>query len=98
VPEEGIESDPRGTPATTRADSRGKSVPRVDASGPSAPPIGPTGGPSDADLERGILDALARGLDDTAKVLTAQLKARQQARLPANVVPIVTAKARRRGA
>jgi hypothetical protein len=85
-------------PAVTHADSRGESKREPVASGHAAARIGPSSGPSDADLERGILDALARGLDDTAKVLTSQLKARQQARLPAKVVPIVTAKTRGQGA
>jgi len=53
--------------------------------------------PSDADIERGILDALARGLDGVAKSLAGQLDERRRARVPANVESIEQARARRNG-
>jgi hypothetical protein len=53
--------------------------------------------PSDDDLERGILDALARGLDGVAKSLSSRLDERRQARLPANVHPIERARSRGKG-
>ncbi len=69
----------------------------------SAPQTGPTeqargnagaiDEPSDADLERGVLDAVRAGLGDVARVLAAQLEARQRARIP-NVVALDS---RRRG-
>jgi hypothetical protein len=36
--------------------------------------------PSDAELERGILDAVRAGLADVARVLSGQLEARQRSR------------------
>ena len=44
-------------------------------------------GPTDAELERGILDAVRLGLADVAKTLATQLDERRRARTPANVVP-----------
>ena len=52
--------------------------------------------PSDAELERGIVDAVRNGLGDVARVLAGQLEARQRAR-SGNVVHLDAAK-RRRGA
>jgi hypothetical protein len=42
--------------------------------------------PSDVELARGLLDALARGLDDVARTLANVLAERQRARRPANVL------------
>ncbi len=53
--------------------------------------------PTDGELERAIVTALTRGLDGVAKTLTAQLEARQRARLPANVEQLDRARARRGG-
>jgi len=44
--------------------------------------------PSDAELERGILDALRLGAVDVARTLNAQLETRRRTRLPSNVVPL----------
>jgi hypothetical protein len=44
-------------------------------------------GPTDAELERGILDAVKLGLLDVARTLSAQLDERRRARRPANVLP-----------
>jgi len=46
--------------------------------------------PTDAELERGILDAFRRGLDDVARTLAAQLEDRRRARVPGNVVNLAT--------
>ena len=43
---------------------------------------------SDSDLERAIVNAVMRGLDDVARVLAAQLQERQRSRVGANVVPL----------
>jgi hypothetical protein len=51
---------------------------------------------TDAELERGVLDALAKGLDGVAKTLAEQLRARQAARAPANVVALDQSKRRGR--
>jgi hypothetical protein len=47
--------------------------------------------PSDAELERGILDAVRLGLGDVARTLSAQLDARRS-RAPSNVVAIASRK------
>ncbi len=52
--------------------------------------------PTDAELERGILDAVRLGLGDVARTLSGQLEARRAARLPKNVTPIEAAKRRER--
>jgi hypothetical protein len=44
--------------------------------------------PTEAELERGIVDAVRLGLSDVARTLSAQLEDRRQARLPANVYGI----------
>ena len=48
---------------------------------------GPMLGPSDAELERGILDAVRMGLPDVARTLSAQLEERRRARAT-NVIPL----------
>jgi hypothetical protein len=53
--------------------------------------------PSDAAIEAGILDALARGLDDVARALATRLTDRRSART-GNVVVALDAAKRRRGA
>jgi hypothetical protein len=65
----------------------------VDAGSPEIAPAkcanaqsAPNPEPSDAELERGIVDAVRAGLGDVARVLAVQLEARQRARVPANVV------------
>lgn len=52
------------------------------------------GGPSDAELERGILDALRHGLVEVAKTLGAQLEGRRHARA-GNVVALPSANSAR---
>jgi hypothetical protein len=42
--------------------------------------------PSDAELERAIVEAVMRGLDGVAKTLAAALDERRRARIPDNVV------------
>jgi hypothetical protein len=44
--------------------------------------------PAEADLERGILDAVRLDLSDVARTLSARLEDRRRARLPANVYGI----------
>jgi hypothetical protein len=46
------------------------------------------------DLERGILDALSKGLDGVAKSLSARLDERRRAR-PANVIDLNERRGRR---
>jgi hypothetical protein len=53
--------------------------------------------PTDAELERGIVDAVRQGLGAVAKVLAAQLEARQHARVPANLASLDEARAKRKG-
>jgi hypothetical protein len=57
----------------------------------AGPAEGPTdangGGPSDAELERGILDAVRMGLADVARTLSAQIEERRRARA-GNVVAL----------
>jgi hypothetical protein len=53
-------------------------------------------GPADAELERGILDAVRMGLADVARTLSAQLDDRRLARVPDNVRPIGDARPRGR--
>lgn len=48
--------------------------------------------PTDAELERGILDAIRAGALDVARVLGVQLEDRRRARVPANVVPLDVAR------
>ena len=43
--------------------------------------------PTDAELERGILDAVRLGLGDVARTLSAQLEDRRRSAQPSNVVP-----------
>jgi hypothetical protein len=62
---------------------------------PALPRSAAASEPSDADIERGILDALARGLDGVAKSLAGQLDERRRARVPANVESIEEARAKR---
>lgn len=83
---EGEPTDSRDIEKTSPIDdaSRDLSEPEGQSRG-SARAIGE---PSDADLERGILDAVRAGLTDVARVLAAQLEARQKARVPANVVDL----------
>jgi hypothetical protein len=50
--------------------------------------------PTDAELERGVLDALAKGLDGVAKSLSAQLDARRRARVP-NLLDLAEERERR---
>ena len=52
--------------------------------------------PSDAELERGILDAVRMGLADVARTLAAQLDGRRMARLPDNIRAIGVARSRGR--
>jgi hypothetical protein len=54
--------------------------------GPVADLARPGEGPTDAELERGILDAVRAGLFDVARTLSAQLEDRRRAR-GGNVVP-----------
>ena len=56
-------------------------------SGALPPRSAAASGPSDAELERGILDAVSLGLGDVARTLAAQLDERRRARRPANVLP-----------
>jgi len=52
----------------------------------------PESGPTDAELERGILDAVRMGLADVARTLSVQLDHRRMARVPDNVRPIGAAR------
>jgi hypothetical protein len=52
--------------------------------------------PTEAELERGILDAVRLRLSDVARTLSAQLEDRRRARLPANVYGIDGGRRRRR--
>jgi hypothetical protein len=78
-----------GTPATPKAsdtieqDSAPSvsSMARVDAASGALPPgFAAASEPPDAELERGILDAVRTGLADVARTFAAQLEARQRAR------------------
>jgi hypothetical protein len=62
---------------------------------PSLPRPAATVEPTDAELERGILDAVRAGLGDVARVLAAQLEARQRARA-GNVVELASRRTRSR--
>jgi hypothetical protein len=53
--------------------------------------------PTDAELERGILDALAKGLDGVAKALSARLNDRQRARAKASGLVSLAEERERRG-
>jgi hypothetical protein len=53
---------------------------------PSLPRPAAASEPTDAELERGILDAVRLGLADVARTLSVQLEERRRNRLPANVV------------
>ena len=71
-----------------------KASPEDDgASGALPPRSAAASEPTDAELERGILDALAKGLDGVAKALSAQLDERRRSR----VGNLVDLNARRRG-
>jgi hypothetical protein len=48
--------------------------------GPTADPGRPDAGPSDSELERGILTAVRLGLGDVARTLSAQLEERRTGR------------------
>jgi integrase len=73
-------------PPSTHSDETSRaSRPFADAPMPSALPVTE---PTDAELERGILDAVRIGLGDVARTLSAQLTERQRARVPANVVDL----------
>jgi hypothetical protein len=65
-----------------------ESSPR-DGGDPQGPPPRPAAAsePTDAELERGILDALAKGLDGVAKALALRLDERRRARA-GNVVDL----------
>jgi hypothetical protein len=56
----------------------------------------PIGEPTDAELERGILDAVRLGLDDVARTLAAQLDDRRRSHIPHNVVDYSAERSRRR--
>ena len=51
--------------------------------------------PTDAEMERGILDAVRLGLSDVARTLSTRLDDRRRARLPANVIEIDDGRRRR---
>jgi hypothetical protein len=61
---------------------------------PKPPAVAGRAEPSDAELERGIVDAVRAGLAGVARVLAAQLEARQRTRLPNNVESIERARLR----
>jgi hypothetical protein len=76
VPQEG---DSPGIEKTSPAsDPSEPEIARVDQA------VGQSRGnePTDAELERGVLDALSKGLDGVAKTLSEQLSTRQRARVP----------------
>ena len=90
---------PRGQIEDTRDIE--KTSPIGDPSQPETAPldhaVGQSRGnePTDAELERGILDAVKMGLADVARTLAAQLEARQRARA-GNVVALDPSKRRGR--
>jgi hypothetical protein len=72
------------------------SMARVDAASGALPPrFAAASEPPDAELERGILDAVRMGLADVARTLAAQLDARQLA-TGGKVVPLDQSKRRGR--
>ena len=82
-----------GGPAEVRAASQDSAESTGDEARPSAevgdlpPHSAAASEPTDADLERGILDAVRLGLGDVARALAGQLEGRQRARA-GNVLPI----------
>ena len=82
---------------TIRQDSAGLEMgePPVGAGLLTPPPhFAAASGPTDAALEHGVLDALARGLDGVSRTLAALLDERRRVRLPANVLPFPAERAR----
>jgi hypothetical protein len=69
-----------------------EALPTSAAEGGPLPRSAAASEPSDAELERGILDAVRLGLADVARTLAGQLDERRRARVPNNVVSL-----RRRG-
>jgi hypothetical protein len=70
------------TPAATEIGAANPAIPgSLGSDLGSAPPPAEVLGPSDAELERGILDAVRMGLADVARTLAAQLHDRRMARV-----------------
>jgi hypothetical protein len=86
--------NPTKEAALSPEETAGKQVPEAAPSretprseGPAADLARPGEGPSDAELERGILDAVRMGLGDVARTLSGQLEERRRARA-GNVVAL----------
>jgi hypothetical protein len=82
-------SDRAGDP-TTPTDLRGVSERQADPNAPSdslPPRVAAASEPSDAELERAIVEAVMRGAMDVARMLSARLEARQP---PAQVVDLAS--------
>jgi hypothetical protein len=83
-----VPDDPAGSGAESSDIDRGQSDPLPRSAAASEP--------TDAEIERGILEAVRLGLADVARTLSAQLDERRRARLPDNVAVLDGARTRTR--
>lgn len=87
--------DPQSTGKTSPGESAPKNADLVSEAPPTSagdggllPRSAAASSPTDAELERGVLDAVTMGLADVARTLAAQLDDRRRARVPDNVVDL----------